>query len=362
MRPEDRGRIVAHLLAGAWRRNPPPIDLPPEDLEAVSPVLVRQSSAGLVWRRIRESGLEELPGTDALRETYRHHTLQVRLLERQLRAVVTYLRGRGVEPLLAKGWAMGRLYPEAGLRPYGDLDLMVLPSDYQTARAALLAPSAPEGPVELHEGFPMLRDRRVDRIFERSVLASLEGVRIRILGPEDELRLVTLHGFSHGLCRPLWLCDVAALLETIPDRSFDWEYAMGGDPWLSEGVRCSLGLTAILLRLDLKALGVPREWVDPPLPSWLVPATLRAFGARAHYMDIEDPGELLLRPGFLLKAAALRWANPLEVTFRRGAPWDSGAGLGLRMLDYMLRGGGFIRRFPENLAASWKSGRGEGYG
>jgi len=30
---------------------------------------------------------------------------------------------RGVEPILGKGWAIARLYPERGMRPYGDIDL-----------------------------------------------------------------------------------------------------------------------------------------------------------------------------------------------------------------------------------------------
>jgi hypothetical protein len=48
----------------------------------------------------------------------------------------------------------------------------------------------------------------------------LNGAKIRILGAEDHLRLLCLHLLKHGAWRPLWLCDVAAALESRPS-SFD---------------------------------------------------------------------------------------------------------------------------------------------
>jgi len=346
--PEERGRVVAGILAGSWRSAPPPLRILPDDLEKVAPVLLRQSSGGLAWHRLRGSSLARHPAAAPLQEAYRYHTLKVRLLEHQLREVVSHLRDNGIEPILAKGWALGRLYPEPGLRPYGDLDLLVFPHQEKRAREVLSSPGAPMAPVELHTHFPMLADRCLDRLFEHSRLVSLEGVTIRTLGAEDQLRLVTLHGLNHGLCRPLWLCDVAAALESIPEE-FDWQYAMWGERWLSEGVRCSLGLAGCLLELDLAGVGVPDPWRDGPLPSWLVPAALRAFGAGSHYMDQPDPGELLYRPRALLNVARLRWANPLEATYRRQAPWSDRPRLPYQAVDYVLRVGEFVRLVPRHL-------------
>ena len=45
--------------------------------------------------------------------------------EVRLREVVTILHEAGIEVLVSKGWSIARLYPQAGLRPYGDLDLHV---------------------------------------------------------------------------------------------------------------------------------------------------------------------------------------------------------------------------------------------
>ena len=64
-----------------------------------------------------------------------------------------------MKPLLAKGWAVARLYPEPGLRPYGDTDLYLRSEEYDAAVTALRNPDTLRGPVDLHRGFPELDDR-----------------------------------------------------------------------------------------------------------------------------------------------------------------------------------------------------------
>lgn len=342
------GRLAAALLTGAWRPAPSPPALSGEELSLLAPILHRNGSSGLAWNRIRGSSLEDLSGASLLRDGYRFHTVRVRLIERQLVAVVSFLRDRGVEPILAKGWALGRLYPEPGLRPYGDLDLLVHPGQAPRVKEVLSDPQRPQAPLEVHTGFPMLRDRSPDALLERSELVALSDTPIRILGPEDQLRLACLHGLNHGLCRPLWLCDVAVLLESLPS-GFDWGYALRGDPWLSEGVRCSLGLAHEIFGVSLERAGVPDRWRTPPLPGWMVPAAMEAFGASRHYLDMGDPSELMLKPAAFLDAARLRWANPLEATYRREAGWDEKPRFPVQVFDYVSRGLGFVARIPAGL-------------
>lgn len=344
----DRGRLVARILCGSWLPSPPPPDFSAEELSSVGPILHKQGSSGLAWARIRGTPLAEVPEAVLLHDGFRYHTLRVRLLEKQLASLVPLFREHGVEPLLGKGWGVGRLYPEPGRRPYGDLDFLIRSSELEAARNALAAQTGVVPAVELHQAFNELEDRSQEELFRSSRLEPLDEVPIRVFSPEDHLRLLTLHGLEHGLCRPLWLCDVALSLENLPE-DFDWGYAMSGDVWASEGERCSLGLARELLGVDLEAAGVPSKWRDPPLPSWLVPAALKAFGAEAHYMDLLHPGELLLRPRELAQAARLRWANPLEVTFRRRAPWNDRRRLPYQLQDYLIRGSGLLLSSPKHL-------------
>ena len=288
------------------------------------------------------------PDAGLLQDGYRYHTVRVKLLEKQLTEVISFLAEQGFDPILAKGWTFGRLYPEPGLRPYGDLDLLLPPDQVKEVEAVLAQVRAPEAPVEVHGEFPMLRDRTPKALFERSRTVSLHQTTIRILGPEDELRLACLHGLNHGLSRPLWLCDAALLLENLPP-DFDWFQAMAGEAWLSEGVRCALALTEELFGVSLEKAGVPGPWRDPELPGWLLPAALRAFSAERHYLEAGDPGELLFKPERLAAAARLRWVNAIEATYRRSAPWNDAPRFPIQLVDYLSRGFSFLRRIPGNL-------------
>src|SRR5262245_49655125 len=143
MSPTQRGLLVAGALAGSWRPAPPPLQLSPDELATLAPLLIEIGGAGLLWRRVRASDLAASPPAVDLQQAYRGCALQGAIDEREIVRMVAYLRSAGVEPIVLKGWAAARLYGEPGLRPYGDLDLCVRPADEAAARTALQAPGAP---------------------------------------------------------------------------------------------------------------------------------------------------------------------------------------------------------------------------
>jgi hypothetical protein len=339
-----RGRLVANVLRGVWRSTPPDsLDLTEESLAHIAPLLARAGSGGLAWWRLRGTPLADAPDVQPLRDLYRYYTLQMSHLEHQLSDTVRFLRAAGVEPIPVKGWAMGRLYPERGLRPYGDVDLAVASSQYDTAAAALEDPDRPPCPVELHPTFAELPDRSFEEIFERSHLVELHDTEIRVLAHEDHLRLLALHALNHAFWRPLWLCDLAVMMESLSDH-LDWELCMTGDPWRSQGVRCALKLAGELLGADMSA--VPPTWLEPPLPTWMVPAALRSWGAEAHYMSGPHMEEYLRDPRHLLRGMRLRWPNPIEATYRVRAPYNNLPRLSFQIAETVHRTAAFIRRLP----------------
>src|SRR5205823_9972858 len=99
---------------------------------------------------------------------YRLYALYAAINERAIAQLFTLLRSSGVEPLLVKGWAAARLYPERGLRPYGDIDLAVAPGQLRAAEAALRDPGAPRTSVELNAGYSKLPDRTFDELIDGS--------------------------------------------------------------------------------------------------------------------------------------------------------------------------------------------------
>src|SRR5438093_99206 len=124
---DSRAKCIAARLEGAWRGPPPHLDFPRDGLAAVTPYLLKSASAPLAWRRIRNTALRSSGEALELQQAYRLHALQAAMHDRNLERLVSCLTSSGIRPLLGKGWAVARLYPEPGLRPYGDFDFYVNP-------------------------------------------------------------------------------------------------------------------------------------------------------------------------------------------------------------------------------------------
>jgi hypothetical protein len=343
-----RGRLMAAALAGAWRLAPDALALLPHDLAAVAPLLLRTGGGGLGWWRVRHSGWAPDPATFELQQAYRLHSLQACLHADRLRAALALLRSRGVDAILSKGWAVARLYPEPGLRPYGDLDLCVPPGQGSTAAAVLTEAGGRAAGVDLHRGVPELEDRSWEEVYRRSRLARLGDVSVRILGPEDQLRLLCLHLLRHGAWRPLWLCDIGAVVESVPP-GFDWDYCLSGHRRLSAWVRCALGLAVRLLGARV----APPEAVGR-VPRWLRASVLRQWGAElagdSHSRDERPLASYLRRPAGLLRALRCRWPNPVEAVVKmRAGPSTRVPGVLFQLCLAAGRLGQFVSRLAARL-------------
>ena len=192
------GGLIADTLTGAWRGVPPTLEQPASELVAIASLLLKSGVAPLGWRRVRHSELRTSPSALQLQQGYRLHTLQSAVHEGELTQLVAFLKAAGLDALLAKGWAIARLYSEPGLRPYGDFDLYVRPEEYAAAEAALRGPNAPACSTDLHRGAAELDDRSFDELYRRSQCVPLGDTHVRIFGPEDHLRLLCLHMLRHG--------------------------------------------------------------------------------------------------------------------------------------------------------------------
>lgn len=335
------GHLVAAALAGSWRLEPPPLALNARQLAACVPLLAGTGAAGLLWRKA--SHTRPAPELDEeIRKAYHLQTFRAALAERRLVEVVRHLRGRGLEPLLVKGWAVGRLYPERGLRPYGDLDLSVHPDQFTAAEAALAELDLPAYAVDLHPGYPKVPDRSFEQLYARSETVPLLDEPIRIPGPEDHLRVLALHLLGHGAWRPLWLCDVAVAFEARPP-TFDWEYHRSGDPLCAEWTNGTVALAAQVLGADVA--GTPAE---RSLPGWLPAALYRQWSTIGGAIDRPSLGNALsgswFRPGVVLDELRARWRNPIQATIELHAPFNNLPRWPLQLLALARRAPDFARQ------------------
>jgi len=313
MSDRERGRRVAAALAGSWRGRTPPLELARAGFDEIAPILARTGAGGLLWTRVKGTPMERTPQGQALLEAWRYQALTVATHAERIAAALRRLRAVGVDAVVGKGWAAARLYPVPGPRPCGDIDLYVRRRDHAAAAEALRGVAGDL--VDLHAGFAELDDRREDELLARARLLEGGAGPIRVFAAEDHLRLLALHALRHGLLRPLWLCDVAAGLESA-GPGFDWESFAAGRKRRTEWAFVALELAHAVLGADADAIPPARR---ARLPAWMVPAVLGEWadpraphGARAPVRD------LLRHPGRLARGLGLRWPNGIEAAVHLG--------------------------------------------
>jgi hypothetical protein len=268
----------------------------------------------LAWRRISASGILPKGQIRALRGEAQQISFDAVRYQQLLCDALTRLRDAGIEPVHVKGWSIARLYSEFGCRPCGDIDLCVPGERMADAIAALADGGESCRDVDLHAGLADLDDHSWDEVVHRSRLVPLGGSSVRILGAEDQLRHLCLHLMRHGAFRPLWLCDVAVALETLP-AEFDWKYCLSGQHVLTEWVLCAIGLAQRLLGAHSDAAEIVRR--TEALPEWLERTVLRLWGQGSRSSDVVTTDISLMRPRLGL-ALRQRWSNPIRAAYKLG--------------------------------------------
>ncbi len=319
------GSLVARFLAGSWRRHPPPLECTVEELKRVAPLLLGSGAGALAWRRIRDSELSQTPIAKGLEEQYRWLTLSAGVDELGIKQVIRLLDSAGVNTLLVKGWACARLYPEPGLRPYGDLDLCIPPEQDAVACKVLESPEVARYEVDLHiagsqdpGGLPRAGQDDLTELQGRSQSLNLDGVEIRIPSQEDHLRILCLHLLKHNAARPLWLCDIAVAVESR-DANFDWDLCLGSDPVQADWVACAIGLAHQILGAEVKDTPVAERAQD--LPQWLVRTVLRKWWTWRN-------------PSWQFEVIRRRLDIPIQSALHAGTHFDRKAWIFVRSIPY----------------------------
>jgi Uncharacterised nucleotidyltransferase len=347
-RKRQPGDIVAGLLAGSWRVEPPPLRLSLSELSSVAALLHRSGLAALAWWPVSLSHLKDTPEAEELTEAYRLQTLQTAASERHMSAALDLLRQAGLDPILFKGWAIAGHYPHAGMRPLGDIDIYLPEEDWWVARVVLARNPELNVPLDLeHADFSAFGSHWND-LRARSRLLPLGHSEVRVLGPEDHLALLCVHFLRHGAWRPIWLCDIAVALETRPS-DFDWTICLGPDRLTADRIACALGLAHQLLGADVE--GTPVAQRAKRLPKWLVPAVLKQWDhpyANEHppFSYGEPIATCLRRPWHLLPALVRRWPGPIEATVSVNGPFNELPRFPFQLANVAGRTAAFLARLP----------------
>ncbi len=226
-----------------------------------------------------------------------------RVYEKRLGDIWKYFEEKKIEPILIKGWAAALNYPHPYSRRLGDFDLAVNPSDYE--RAAVLKKELHLSEVDLHDGLRKLDKLQWNDLFDSSILVECGKTSVRILRPEDHLRVLCVHWLADGGREKAKLLDIYYAVKNRPP-DFDWDGC-------------------------LKTVGAKRrKWVI-----YTIGLTHRYFGLAAD--DLPFAEEVKKIPGWLINAVEKEWNNPVEFKYLQSC-------LGSRK-DFFKQLG---RRFPPN--------------
>ncbi|MCD9188060.1 MAG: nucleotidyltransferase family protein [Pyrinomonadaceae bacterium] len=200
-------------------------------------------------------------------------------MEKQIVELFEIFRENDIEPILLKGWAAGLYYPAQYERVFSDIDLAVPPKDFE--KATNLARDL-KLTVDLHEGFRKLDSLPWERVFENSVVANIDGYNIRVLCPEDHLRVLCVHWLFDGGIYKEKLRDIFYLIEKNAE-DFDWDKCLNvvdskRRNWIIVTIALVykyFGLNVDRLPFNDKLRDIPRWIIKTVEREWKQPVPLR---------------------------------------------------------------------------------------
>ncbi len=180
-------------------------------------------------------------------------------------AVFATLNAKNISPVLIKGLAAAQNYPKTHQRTFSDIDLAVDPKDFVTARRVI---RENQFHVDLHRGLRHLDTLKWDELYGRTRFIKSGELEIRVLCPEDHLRVLCVHWLNDGGADRSRLWDIYFALENRAD-DFDWDRFLG----VVDAKRRRWLITVLLLANKYFGLEIEEENLDLSLyslPGWVL--------------------------------------------------------------------------------------------
>jgi hypothetical protein len=278
--------------------------------------------------------------------------LKTKVFEENLKTAFRLFRQSGIEPVLIKGWAAALEYPEKHLRAFSDMDLCVAPDMYERSLALAAGEEFRKLVIDLHCGLRHLDTLGWDDLFENSRLISLEGVDVRILRPEDHLRVLCVHWLNDGGANKEKLLDIFYLLENH-SNDFDWERCLGKiSPTRRGWIKSTIKAAHIYLGMDIS--GLPFVSEDERLPDWFVKALEREWASGTKLLPIHT---LLGRRGDFWRQFKKRFPpNAIQATIDMEGTIDDSTRFFYQLGSILLRMKPSLKRMLDSMKIYRKRG------
>jgi Uncharacterised nucleotidyltransferase len=293
-------KATAMLLWEACRRDPDPAAFrralnSGADIDRTLTAAVEHRIAPLLWRAFGAADARDELGSSravlcGMADSSRMEAAL--LIPRAVALAVRPLTEAGLEPVVFKGPAVAARYPEPGLRPMEDIDLLLPRRDHQRALAALVAAGwrvvrpggadrydtvllhdeVPSLSLELHYGLEGTSQRVTaldpEALWERRRTIACAGTPAFGLPLTDELVVLAAHAGKphHGFVRLAWIADLAMIVGDAAERGtpVDWERVRA----LAADSRCLTVVAAALALAGHVGVEAPAGFFPLPTKGW----------------------------------------------------------------------------------------------
>jgi len=197
----------------------------------------------------------------------RFNTLTYKVHEHYLEKAWMRFENAGFKPILIKGWAAAQFYTDPIKRRYNDIDLIIEPDKYDEAME-FLASFNENTAIDLHKGARQLDSLSYESLYVNSQTIKCGKTEVRVLRPEDHLRVLCVHWLADGGAYKIRLWDIYYAVKNRP-ADFDWERCLNKiSSTRRKWIVCTIGLACKYLGLNVEDTPIADEVKD--IPQWLI--------------------------------------------------------------------------------------------
>ena len=249
------------------------------------------------------------------------------------------------KPLLIKGWAAAQYYTDPFEREFNDIDLVIEPRDFDRAEFFQNTYHGDNTAIDLHRGLRQLDTLLFDDLYKHSQIIECGQTEIRVLCPEDHLRVLCVHWLIDGGAKKEKLADI---YYAVKNRSleFDWDRCLNVvSQTRRKWIVCTIALAGKYLGLNLA--DTPLALEDVEIPEWLLKA-----------LEKEWQSDVLLLPvHYYLNDRKELWRqirkrippNPIQATIDMEGEFDNRTRLFYQMGDIFFRLKPSVKRIAKRL-------------
>ncbi len=227
----------------------------------------------------------------------------------------------GLNPIVIKGAAAASFYPEHQPRRFFDIDLAFHRDEFPAAMELAESEHRFGTHIDVHLELRSLDSLTWPELFARSTFLELEFGSIRVLCPEDHLRVIAVHWLNDGGENRERLWDIYCAVANRP-TDFDWSKCLDCVSETRRGwVITAIGLAHKYLDLDISDLPFREECEN--IPKWVTRTLEREWADPVRTRPLQS---CLRQPKLFLKQLRKRIPpNPIQASIQTESPINDGS-------------------------------------